>query len=280
MTDVASLNQELPEDMRVFAVQQVKKKFNPRFEADARTYSYTLPTIAFCRYDDQTVMKDYRLPTEKLQLINGLLQQYIGNKNFHNFTTNKKPTDQNAMRIMLELECSPETFIKEQIEFAVIRIHGRSFMMHQIRKMIGLLLAVVREITDATVFERALSTQTVDIPTAPGLGLVLDRVHFNKYNKIFGSTPNRQPLTWDEFQGPLEDFRAKFVHSHIVNKEIEEQSMQFWVEDLLSYSYDVVPEDQIDAIRNRYGEKPEDEEVDSDNNFVSEKPISGDKLTG
>lgn len=49
-------------------------------------------------------------------------------------------------------------------------------MLHQIRKMVGLAIAVVRGHTDNSILEKAFGKEKVMIPTAPGLGLVLDTV--------------------------------------------------------------------------------------------------------
>ncbi len=43
------------------------------------------------------------------------------------------------------MECG-KPFVKDDIEFAVITVKGQSFMLHQIRKMIGFAIAVVRGI--------------------------------------------------------------------------------------------------------------------------------------
>ncbi|KAH9642567.1 hypothetical protein HF086_011160 [Spodoptera exigua] len=57
---------------------------------------------------------------------------------------------------------------KEQVK------KGQSFMLHQIRKMVGLAIAVLRGHTDNSILEKAFGKEKVMIPTAPGLGLVLD----------------------------------------------------------------------------------------------------------
>ena len=41
------------------------------------------------------------------------------------------------------LKCS-KPFLKDGYEFVVIRVRGQSFMLHQIRKMIGMTIAMVR----------------------------------------------------------------------------------------------------------------------------------------
>ena len=45
-------------------------------------------------------------------------------------------------------------------------------MLHQIQKMVGLLLAVVRGLTSTDTILKAFEEQRYGIPTAPGLGLV------------------------------------------------------------------------------------------------------------
>lgn len=60
--------------------------------------------------------------------------------------------------------------------FQSVYFQGQSFMLHQIRKMVGLVIAILRGHTDMSMMERAFGKDKVIIPTAPGLGLVLDMV--------------------------------------------------------------------------------------------------------
>ena len=46
-------------------------------------------------------------------------------------------------------------------------------MLHQIRKMMGMCIAIVRGFTDKTLLQKAWASQRIDIPKAPGLGLLL-----------------------------------------------------------------------------------------------------------
>ena len=57
---------------------------------------------------------------------------------------------------------------------------GQSFMLHQIRKMVGLALAIVRGHTGLATLEAAWGGQRIDIPRAPGLGLLLDTIHYDR----------------------------------------------------------------------------------------------------
>ena len=49
-------------------------------------------------------------------------------------------------------------------------------MLHQIRKMIGMAIAVVRGDADESVITDSWNTDRIDIPRAPGLGLMLEEV--------------------------------------------------------------------------------------------------------
>lgn len=49
-------------------------------------------------------------------------------------------------------------------------------MLHQIRKMVGLVIVIARGLADQGMIDRAFGKEKVMIPTAPGLGLMLDKV--------------------------------------------------------------------------------------------------------
>ena len=60
---------------------------------------------------------------------------------------------------------------------------GQSFMLHQIRKMVGLAVATVRGVAGAYVLPAALSPgNLVHVPMAPEGGLFLERCMFDAYN--------------------------------------------------------------------------------------------------
>ena len=49
-------------------------------------------------------------------------------------------------------------------------------MLHQIRKMIGLAVAIMRGFATKDTMENAFKMERVDIPIAPGLNLLLEQV--------------------------------------------------------------------------------------------------------
>lgn len=89
--DIDALNKDLPEQIRIFCVKRVTKGFNSKSNCDARTYSYTLPTIAFADHIDaaNVSIDSYRMPQEKVDRVNEVLKMFEGTKNFHNFTCRK-----------------------------------------------------------------------------------------------------------------------------------------------------------------------------------------------
>lgn len=84
---------------------------------------------------------------------------------------------------MVSVECGPPFLIRDTYEFATIKIKGQSFMLHQIRKMLGLMLAVIRGLTPIDTLKNSFMQKKIHIPTAPGLGLVLNQVHYDRYSK-------------------------------------------------------------------------------------------------
>jgi len=70
------------------------------------------------------------------------------------------------------------------IEFVQFYIKGQSFLYNQIRNMIGSVVAVARKNLQPEVILNSFKANKFDIPLAPGEGLMLDRVSYDKYNEI------------------------------------------------------------------------------------------------
>ena len=106
------------------------------------------------------------------------------------------PLEPSSNRYMMHFKVI-KTFVADNgLEMALLEVKGQSFMLHQIRKMIGLVIAIMRGYTDESVLELSWGTQRVDVPRAPGLGLMLDEVHYESYNRRFGSSDMHQALEW------------------------------------------------------------------------------------
>ena len=88
---------------------------------------------------------------------------------------------------------------------------GQSFMMHQIRKMIGLAVAVARGAAPREAIGMALSPHRVfPVPMAPELGLFLDQTFFDAYNNRWGDDRDGK-LTLDDYKQEVLDFKVRCI---------------------------------------------------------------------
>ncbi|KAF7658711.1 hypothetical protein LDENG_00008540 [Lucifuga dentata] len=235
---IEKINEHLPPQIRVLGLKRVTQGFNSKNNCDARTYSYMLPTVAFSPKDyDMGNTAAFRLEPETLKKVNCLFALYKGTHNFHNFTSQKAPSDPSARRYITEMSCG-EPFIRSNTEFTVITVRGQSFMMHQIRKMIGLVIAVIRGYAKEAVMERSWGQEKVDVPKAPGLGLVLERVHFDRYNKRFGGDGLHERLEWDREEEAIMAFKEAHIYPSIVETECQEGSMVSWMSTLPIHDFE------------------------------------------
>lgn len=172
----------------------------------------------------------YRLPAERVEELNKILQIYVGTRNYHNFTIKKEAWDPSAKRHMMSFVSDPP-FVPDdcEVEFIRLKVTGQSFMLHQIRRMVGLVIAVMRGNMAIEFFDNVFSHEKYLIPQAPGLGLVLNNVHFTRYDKRYGEDGQHKSLVFEECDEAVEKFfRAKILPT-IIRTEIEEKSMQIWL---------------------------------------------------
>lgn len=83
--------------------------------------------------------------------------------------------DPRARRYIMSFLCV-DTFVSKDIEFVVLEVKGQSFMLHQIRKMVAIVIAVARNIISEETISQAFKTAKMEIPIAPSLGLCLCHV--------------------------------------------------------------------------------------------------------
>ena len=76
------------------------------------------------------------MPVEHVDRLRAIFNKYAGSHNFHNFTIGKDFRDRSDQRFMKRLTIS-DPFLVNDTEWVSIKFHGQSFMLHQIRKMIG-----------------------------------------------------------------------------------------------------------------------------------------------
>lgn len=168
---------------------------------------------------ENEIRRSYRVSEDRLKLFQEVLNVYVGHHNFHNFTIGKDFKDQSANRYILSTKVS-KPFVIENTEWVSIKIHGQSFMLHQIRKMIGMASLVVRTGCPISRIEEAFQKTRINIPKAPALGLLLENPVYDGYNsklEKFGYNP----LSFEEYEERMLDFKKKFIYDKIYAEEVK-----------------------------------------------------------
>lgn len=167
---VESVNSFLPADIRVLTMTKTIKNFNAKIYCSGRLYHYMLPTFVLSKVDavdsvvrdllscinsaDETTsdssssntlsrervgklraaLKDHRLTAEDLAYFRSILTKFQGTHKFHNFTSDKNPSDASASRFIISVECSdPILFPGNPVEWVCVSLRGQSFLLNQVR---------------------------------------------------------------------------------------------------------------------------------------------------
>ncbi|KAK3855553.1 hypothetical protein Pcinc_038049, partial [Petrolisthes cinctipes] len=138
------------------------------------------------------------------------------------------PDDPRAWRVINSVECS-EPFERYGWQWINIKLRGQSFLLHQIRKMLCVLMAVCRGLASPHFITTTLTTHYVDLPKAPAIGLVLQDQHFHTYNKTYGSDGVHEPLIWDEAEEEIQKFCDENIYDSIMKKEMADNVMLKWM---------------------------------------------------
>lgn len=100
---------------------------------------------------------------------------FVGTHNFHNYTVSKTGFDASAQRHLLSITVSDPITV-HTTAYLRIRLDGQSFMLHQIRKMIGMSVEVARGKCALFTVASSLGRGDMITPLAPSTGLFLDQV--------------------------------------------------------------------------------------------------------
>lgn len=109
--------------------------------------------------------------------------------------------------------------IIEDTEWISVKLHGQSFMLHQIRKMIcklkkkrcesawltylfnlAMAMLSVRTGTPLSLLPKTFEAEKINIPKAPALGLLLERPVFKLYNERIASREDRDMIDFDLYK--------------------------------------------------------------------------------
>lgn len=128
----------------------------------------------------------FRLGDGQWQKLKDTFGKYVGTHSFHNFTPRMTVGDASAVRYISEASVSKPFIVgsgADAQEYVRLNIVGQSFLLNQIRHMVGLAVDVVRGAAPPHVMEWAFSTGVAKLPLAPAEGLYLDTVFFVGYDR-------------------------------------------------------------------------------------------------
>lgn len=172
------------------------------------------------RHIERDCRRQYRVSTEKLELFRLAMKRYEGSNNFHNFCPLKTFEDPSSRRYMKGTSVS-EPFTIEGTEWVSIKIHGQSFMLHQIRKMVCMAALVTRTGCPIERVTECFGPTKVNIPKAPALGLLLESPVFETYNlKLLDLGYNH--IDFGQYKQQVDEFKMKYIYDKIYSEETKD----------------------------------------------------------
>ena len=155
---LTEINSYLPDDICILGVREVSSDFNPRYEAGSRTYSYFL------------IMENFNVAESQKAI-----QCFQGTHDFQFFSKEDLKNPTKTVRTLKKIE-----IISHGVNIYQIRVESRSFLWHQVRRIVGHLIEISegRYNSDHTL---NLLNKTVDWPRpplAPSTGLILEDISY------------------------------------------------------------------------------------------------------
>ena len=183
-------------------------------------------------------MRAYRISPERLEKLRLLLGMFVGSKNYHNFTVGKPFWDRSSQRNILSFDAS-EPFEMDGGEWISLRIRGQSFMLHQIRKMVGFTVLMMRSDASLDVLPKLFGSVRVNCPKAPGLGLFLVETLFDQYNERLERLKDSsgEQIDFTPFHPEMEEFKKNYIHRTIVEEDRENDSFIGWLNSVRSLAW-------------------------------------------
>ncbi|KAI9374013.1 pseudouridine synthase [Aspergillus egyptiacus] len=179
----------------------------------------------------------YRIPPARLARIQEALNKYVGTRNFWNYTTQKTFKDPSGKRHIKSFKVNPEPIVIDGTEWLSLKVHGQSFMMHQIRKMVSMAALVVRCGCDPDRIFDTYGPTRLAIPKAPGLGLLLERPIFDAYNKR-SSEFGKDPIEFDKCAKEMNEFKQREIYDRIFREEEETHAFTSFFNHIDHYARD------------------------------------------
>ena len=165
-----------------------------------------------------TAKRAWRVPQKRLDRVRSIFSRYVGSIKYHNYTIDKSSSEASATRVIKFFNIGDKPIIIGNTEWLSLKVHGQSFMMHQIRKMVSSAALIVRCGCHEGRIQDTFLESRVSIPKAPSLGLLLERPVFDKYNEKlieFG----REPIDFGRYEKEVSEFKQREIYERIFRDE-------------------------------------------------------------
>ncbi|KAL2134416.1 hypothetical protein VTI74DRAFT_255 [Chaetomium olivicolor] len=169
----------------------------------------------------------YRVTPARVEKLQQALNLYLGTRNYHNYTVMKSHSDPSAKRHIKSFQVNPTPIQIGDTEWLSLKVHGQSFMMHQIRKMVAMAVMVVRCGAPLDTILQSYGPRRISIPKAPGLGLMLERPMFTEYNKKAKGL-GRDPIDFAKYEDKIAEFKDKHIYRRMFELEEKENSFHLF----------------------------------------------------
>ncbi|RYP73358.1 hypothetical protein DL769_004231 [Monosporascus sp. CRB-8-3] len=221
----------------------------------------------------------YRASPERIAQLQQALDQYVGTRNFHNYTIQKSHDDPSAKRTIKSFVADPQPIQINDTQWLSLKVHGQSFMMHQIRKMVGMAVLATRCGAPLSVVSESYGPARISIPKAPGLGLLLERPVFDNYNRRAVDNLGLEPLDFGNYEQQIREFKDYYIYRHIFELEEKENSFHSFFHQIDNFKSDYflwATAGGIDAAQKRVGVQGVPKELEDELGNEGEDPEEGD----
>lgn len=253
--DLVRIEKEAAEEAAKTKVQQDGTARNLKLDEEATEET---PERKRVKAIANNYRRAYRAIPERIEQFREALKEYEGVHNFHNYTVGKGFKEASSTRVMKSLTVS-DPMVINGTEWVSIKIHGQSFMLHQIRKMIAMAVLVVRCGVDKSKISDLFKDVKVGIPKAPALGLLLEQPVYDGFNSRL-SRLGRDSVTFDPYEKEIDAFKHKFIYDRIYTQEAKENEFHAFFAFIDTYRVSELLDYLTDTKSERVNAEPLDDE--------------------